>query len=195
MLGVVVAMMVLEGAAARAGECPRMREVEAIVDCQAKVLNKDGIWSVKIKQCQGRWSTAEINACLTDMMSLPPSDGPSAGLQILWALGPPHRCFVLLGRRREGSSESYWVSLIINRHSGFPHSGWALVDTGFTGSLSLPSDVVEFLRANEWLTALDRPGPPNVVVLADGSERIEPTLGPVVNYCTAARKTSRSRSI
>jgi hypothetical protein len=95
---------------------------------------------------------------------------------ILLALGPPHRCFVLLGKRREGSSESYWVPLIINRHSGFPDIGWALVDTGFTGSLSLPSDVVEFLRANGWLTGLDRPGPPNVVVLADGAQRMEPTV-------------------
>jgi hypothetical protein len=39
-LGVVVLVTVLEGASAREGECPSMREVEAIVQCQAKVLNR-----------------------------------------------------------------------------------------------------------------------------------------------------------
>jgi hypothetical protein len=35
---VLVLVVVLEGAGARAGECPSMQEVDAIVNCQAKVL-------------------------------------------------------------------------------------------------------------------------------------------------------------
>jgi predicted aspartyl protease len=83
---------------------------------------------------------------------------------------PPHRCHVPLTGPIDALS--YWVGVIINR-TDIPVFA---VDTGFTGSLTIPRGFIDALRADGTLTKLDRNGPLVTSTLADGSEITEETI-------------------
>jgi predicted aspartyl protease len=83
---------------------------------------------------------------------------------------PPHRCFVPIIKPTD--EQSFWVPIIINRAGSIVLN----IDTGFTGSLLIPRGFLDKLRADRWLSKLDRDGPLVTSTLADGSEVTQQTI-------------------
>jgi len=90
---------------------------------------------------------------------------------ILGALQPPHHCEMEV--IKPPNQLSYWTVVFINRR---PNAFFA-IDTGFSGSLSIPRAYSEGLVANGTIdTRLDRRGSDVTSRLADGSLVTEPTI-------------------